>query len=234
MMYTRDNHDLLPPNEDSSSGPPGHVWMMGHARTLPGATNMLLLTEVTNNVLAPYSAGSINVYKCPADPSTVFIGGVRVPTVRSISLNQAVGTVCPGFKSVGGHSGIPSLPTNGPWLDGAHGHTTGNPFRCFGKTSHFVNAANTWVVVDEHYNSINDGGFGHPGLPPGANIRWVDYPATYHGGAGGIAYADGRSEIKKWKGLNYPASGLPASTVSPGANRADWDWLAERTSQRVR
>lgn len=234
MMYTHDNHDFLPPNEDSSSAPPGHIWVRGNAATLRDATNILLLTEVTNNVLAPYTASSINLYKCPADPGRVFSGGVRVQTIRSISMNHAVGTVCPAFRSFGGHSGVPTLPTNGPWLDGNHSHITGNPFRCFGKVSDFVNAANTWVIMDEHYNSINDAGLAHPGLPPGVNIRWVDFPAIYHHGAGGIAYADGRSEIKKWKGLNYPASGLPPNTVIPGANREDWDWLAERTSQRAR
>src|SRR5688572_3798480 len=214
MMYTHDNHDFLPPNEDSSSAPRGHVWVRGNAATLPDATNILLLTEVINNVLAPYTASNISIYKCPADPGPTAAGVLRGRTVRSISMNHAVGTVCPAFKTVGGHGGVPTLPTNGPWLDGSHTHTTGNPFRCFGKVSDFVDAANTWVVMEEHYDSMNDAGFSHPGLPPGVNIRWVDFPATYHGGAGGIAYADGRAEIKKWKGLNCPASGLPPSTVN--------------------
>jgi len=94
-----------------------------------------------------------------------------------------------------------------------------------------VSAAMTWVIIDEHLNSINDSGFGHPG-PNAPNVRWVDFPAVYHNKAGGLAFADGHSEIKKWKGLNYPASGTPPSTVTPGANRADWDWLAERSTQR--
>lgn len=238
MMYTHDYHDFLPPNEDSSAAPSGHVWVIGHAAALPDATNVLLLTEVTNNVLASYTGTNINIYKCPADPATVVAGGVRVPTIRSISMSQAVGTVCPGSKSAGTHSGAPTLPSNGPWLDGNHTHTTGNPFRCFGKVSDFVNTANTWVVMDEYQYSINDAGFGHPGpwiagATQNPTLRWVDFPTINHGGAGTIAYADGRSEIHKWKGLNYPAIGLPSNSVT-AATRADWDWIAERTSQRAK
>src|SRR5262245_25543998 len=154
-MYSTDN-TVLPPNEDSSAAPPGHVWIIGDARNLPDATNILLLTDVRNNVLAPYTASNIKIFKCPADPATVIAGGARTPTIRSFAMSQAVGTVCSGFKFGGGHSGVPTLPTNGPWLDGNHSHTTGNPFRCFGKDSDFVNAAHTWVVMDENHNSIND------------------------------------------------------------------------------
>lgn len=228
-LYTGDYNELLPPNADHSGAPPGHVWIIGDAGSLPGATNTLLLTEPRNNVLAKYAPGP-KLYKCPADPAMHNAGGKRVPGVRSFAMNQAVGTVCPGFKSGSGHSGVPSVPTDGPWLDGAHGHKSGRPFRTFGKESDFVDAAQTWVIIDEHHESINDAGFGHPG--PGITSRWVDFPAIYHNGAGGLSFADGHAEIKKWKGLTYPRTGTPPNTVT-AANRADHIWLSERTSQRV-
>jgi prepilin-type N-terminal cleavage/methylation domain-containing protein/prepilin-type processing-associated H-X9-DG protein len=233
-MYSTDFNQLLPPNEDSSAAPPGHVWVIGHAANLPDATNMNLYTDVRNNVLAPYTAGNIKMFKCPADPLTVVAGGQRIPTIRSFAMNQAVGTVCAGFRGGGGHSGVPKYPTNGPWLDGNHSHTAGNPFRTFGKDSDFVKPADTWVFIDEYHNSINDAGFGHPGLPPGSTVRWVDFPAVYHGGAGGLAFADGHSQIRKWKGIRYAGNSTPGQTVTAGLNRADWDWLAERTTQRAR
>jgi len=232
--YSGDFNSLLPPNEDSSGSPPGHVWIIGHAGNLPQATNTAILTDPNNNVLAPYTGQNYRIYKCPADPGASGIPpALRSLTVRSFAMNQAVGTVCSGFKSGGGHT-IPKLATDGPWLDGNHSHTAGRIFRTFGKDSDFVNAAMTWVFIDEHHNSINDAGFGHPGLGLGVNIRWVDYPGIYHNGAGGLSYADGHSEIRRWKGLKYPGTGLPPNTVYPGVNRTDWDWLAERTSQRVR
>jgi prepilin-type processing-associated H-X9-DG protein len=94
-----------------------------------------------------------------------------------------------------------------------------------------VSPATTWVYIDEHHESINDAGFGHPGPNPPSNVRWVDYPAIYHNGAGGLSFADGHSEIHKWKGLRYPASGLPPNNVTP-AQRSDWDWLANVSTQR--
>ncbi len=234
--YSGDFNNLLAPNEDSSGAPPGHVWIIGHAANLPDATNTLLLSDSRYNVLAPYTGNNIKIYKCPADPSTAQVGAARIERVRSFAMSQAVGTICPGFRNgAGGHSGIPNVTTDGPWLDGNHTHRAGTTFRTFGKDSDFVNPAMTWVFIDEHHNSINDAGAAHPG-PNASNIRWVDFPAIYHNKAGGLAFADGHSEIKKWKGLNYPANGTPPSTVGPigSPNRMDWDWLAERTTQRLR
>ncbi len=232
-IYSGDFNDLLTPNEDDSGAPAGHVWIKGDAKTLPDATNTALLTDPRNNVLATYIGGNTKLYKCSADPGTVKAGGKWMPTIRSFSMNQAVGTVCPIFKSrPPNHGGIPIFPTNGPWLDGNHQHRPGKPFRTFGKDSDFVNASQTWIIIDEHDQSINDAGFGHPCTPPNVTVRWVDFPAVYHNKAGGLSFADGHSEIKKWRGLNYPKSGLPSNTVT-AAQRPDWDWLAERTSQRV-
>src|SRR5881394_2707185 len=91
-MYSGENNDLLAPNEDDSGAPAGHVWIIGHARNLPDATNTLLLTEPKNNVLAPYTVRNTKIYKCPADPGKA--GGTRMPTIRSFAMNQGVGTVC--------------------------------------------------------------------------------------------------------------------------------------------
>jgi prepilin-type N-terminal cleavage/methylation domain-containing protein/prepilin-type processing-associated H-X9-DG protein len=234
-MYSGDFNNLLAPNEDSSAAPAGHVWITGHAGTLPDAINSNLLTDPRNNVIAPYTGNNSKIYKCPADPGASGLGVARAQSVRSFAMNQAVGTVCSGFKSGGGHTGAPVLPTNGPWLDGNHSHVAGTTFRTFGKESDFARAAMTWVFIDEHHNSINDAGFAHPG-PTTAPSRWVDWPGIYHGKAGGMSFADGHSEIRKWKGLSYAANGLPATTVGAAgsANRQDWDWLADRTSQRIR
>jgi prepilin-type N-terminal cleavage/methylation domain-containing protein/prepilin-type processing-associated H-X9-DG protein len=235
-VYAQDFNELLPPNEDDSGAPPGHAWISGNANYTAGAvsTNVNLLTDPKNNVLANYAPGT-KLYKCPADPAKATIGGKKIPTIRSFAMNQAVGTACPQFKSSGNsHSpaGVPpTAAVNGPWLDGGHGYRPSNPFRTYGKDSDFHNAATTFTMLDEHHESINDAGFGHPGMPPGVTVRWVDYPAVYHNGAGGISFADGHSEVKKYKGLKYPGTGTPNLTVT-AANRPTWEWLAERASPR--
>ena len=228
-LYSGDYNELMPPNEDSSSAPNGHVWIVGHARQLPWATNTAMFNNPAQNVLAKYSGGNYQMYKCPADPAFVTVGGKRERTTRSFAMSQAVGTVRRSFP--GGHAPGPiEMVTHGPWLDGNHGHTRGRTFRTYGKESDFVAPAQTWVYIDEHHESINDAGFGHPG--PGANVRWVDWPGAYHNGAGGLAFGDGHSEIHKWRGIRYPNSGLPPNTVTP-AQRPDWDWLANVTTQRI-
>jgi len=234
-MYSGDYNNLLAPNEDSSGAPQGHNWIIGHAGQLPDAINTALLTDPRNNLLATYTGSNAKIYKCPADPGAFALGAQRTRSVRSFAMSQAVGTVCFPFASGGGHGGAPVRRTNGPWLDGNHSHVAGTIFRTFGKEGDFVNPAATWVFIDEHHESINDAGAAHPG-PTTSPSRWVDFPGTYHGKAGGLSFADGHSEIRKWKGLTYPGTGVPANTVGPvgSANRTDWDWLAERTTQRLR
>jgi prepilin-type N-terminal cleavage/methylation domain-containing protein/prepilin-type processing-associated H-X9-DG protein len=236
-LYSTDYNELLPPNEDDSGAPAGHVWIKGSANYSTGgteSTNINFITDPRYNVLVKYAPGP-KLYKCPADPAMATFGGKKIPTVRSFAMNQAVGTAC--FKYVnprGGHdNSAPNYPVDGPWLNGAASHKRGNPFLTFGKDSDFANPSMTFLTLDENHESINDAGFGHPGMPPGVTVRWVDYPAIYHNGAGGLSFADGHSEIKKWKGLKYPGKGPPSLTVNAG-NRADWEWLAERSSQRAK
>jgi prepilin-type N-terminal cleavage/methylation domain-containing protein/prepilin-type processing-associated H-X9-DG protein len=234
-LYAGDYNELMPPNEDDSGAPAGHVWIQGHARNLPFATNTAMYNNPMQNALAKYTGGNYQMYKCPADPNTVTVGGKRVRTVRSFAMNQAVGIVCNGFKGGGGHSGFPSIATDGPWLDGGHTHKAGARFRTFGKESDFVSASETWVYIDEYHESINDAGFGHPGYNPtrpgDSQVRWVDYPALYHNNACGLAFADGHSEVHKWKTLRIKGAALPGYVP---AHRPDWEWLAKNTSQPTR
>jgi prepilin-type processing-associated H-X9-DG protein len=58
--------------------------------------------------------------------------------------------------------------------------------------------------LDEHPDSINDAGFFNPRVS-----SWIDQPANYHNAACGVAFADGHSEIHKWK----------ASLASPRSQR---------------
>jgi prepilin-type N-terminal cleavage/methylation domain-containing protein/prepilin-type processing-associated H-X9-DG protein len=229
-LYTADFEDMQPPNEDDGGAPAGHVWIQGNVADPGWVTNTARYSDPAWSSMANYIGRNPQIFKCPADQTTVRIGGTTYPTTRSISESQAVGTVCSTFP--GGHSGAPKIATHGPWLDGGHGHSRGQTYRTYGKDSDFIAPSQTWVYIDEHAASINDAGFGTPGPPP-TTVRWVDYPAAYHNGAGGLSFADGHAEIHKWKGLVYPKTGLPANTVTP-AQRSDWDWFANVTSQRLK
>jgi prepilin-type processing-associated H-X9-DG protein len=71
-----------------------------------------------------------------------------------------------------------------------------------------------------------------PGPTGGANLSWVDYPATYHNGANGMAFCDGHAQIRKWTDpvvLNMRTedpSSLPAT-----AGNNDLAWLQNLTTR---
>ena len=87
----------------------------------------------------------------------------------------------------------------------------------------------TWLFIDEHPDSINDGYFINN---PNVN-HWQDIPACYHNGACGFSFADGHSEIKKWLSgtSRYTAVqfSYPAVKTFDATGTKDFAWYLERT-----
>ena len=174
-MYADDNEDKLPDNKG------GGRWAAGGDTYLtwgsePSNTNVAALLDPEKALLARYLK-SADVYKCPADKyqSPANPG----PRCRSITMNSAVGGNLGGVGT-----GIP-----------------GRAYFAAQKMSELVypGPSLTWVTVDEHPDSINDAVFqSKPGYAP-KDAVWQDLPASYHSGACGFSFADGHSEIKKWR-----------------------------------
>jgi prepilin-type processing-associated H-X9-DG protein len=64
----------------------------------------------------------------------------------------------------------------------------------------------------------------------------VDYPASYHNGAGGFSFADGHAEIKKWvDGRTMPnlkkGGEIQLNVASP--NNLDVVWMQERSTRKL-
>jgi len=219
-LYTGDYNEYLPPNDDTFNA----GWLTGNMDYSGGEanTNRQYLINPKWAKLGPYTTDP-GIYKCPADQSKSR-GNKGPPRVRSVSMSQNVGTQNspPGTKTI-----------NGPWLDGAHGHTANKTWFCYGKMTDFIapGPSKTWIFVDEHPDSINDGGFG----VSMATSAWVDYPANYHNNACGFNFADNHSEIKKWRSGSIPKvtykglSGIISVKGDP-----DIKWVQERTSAKVR
>ncbi|HEX5218054.1 MAG TPA: prepilin-type N-terminal cleavage/methylation domain-containing protein [Verrucomicrobiae bacterium] len=240
-LYTVDYRDWYPPNPDDGNTLAGHNWCPGQAG--PGGSaefNPDLFKDQNVAMLAPYTGKNTSIYKCPADKRTGRYQGTdlsmlnkTVPAARTFAMNQAVGSVCVNFANGQGHSAVGQAPgskaVNGPWLDGSHSHRSGNPYRTFGKTSDFsgnAGPASIWVLLDEEARSLNDGGF----AVNVATAEWIDFPATYHNMGGGFAFADGHSEIHKWRD-NRTKAPTPVARVACGGS-VDWQWIKERTSAR--
>lgn len=86
----------------------------------------------------------------------------------------------------------------------------------------------TWVTLDEHPDSINDGFF----IVSRTATQWGDAPASYHNGACGFSFADGHAEVHKWISAT---SHIPVTTVDlvvrpfDMAGRQDFQWYNDRT-----
>jgi prepilin-type N-terminal cleavage/methylation domain-containing protein len=171
----------------------------------------------------PYCGNSVQIWKCPADQTQAFNTRLRqyVPRIRSMSMNNWVGG--PGWGN------------SGSWRPAA-----ASGWKVYLQLSDMLDPgpAATWVLLDEREDSINDGYFvvdmaGYSDQPN----RWkiVDYPASYHNKAGGLSFADGHSEIKKWRDpRTYPVlkkgQDLPLDRPSP--NNLDVLWMQERSTRK--
>ena len=184
---------------------PLNQWCMGSMNPGDSATTPTNYVLVQDSMLYP-SVKSMGVYKCPADRKTTLrpYGGAGIPTVRSMSMNCWMN------------------PINAWSADALNGNP---PKRNFRTVSGILKPSDTWVTLDENPTSINDGWF----VCDPSNSSWVDIPATYHNAANGIAYADGHSEIKRWRD---PAI-LPRTAAIGAAPRdggRDLKWLKERST----
>jgi hypothetical protein len=223
-LYSMDNGGFLPINWEDPT--PGKNWIVNKIDGFDsGATNYGALQNPATSMLANYLERSPRPFKCPADKSTTTYGGTRVPRVRSVSMNLAVGT--DGLS--------PKTPTPGAWLDGAHGHTANRTWRCFGKLSEMVRPipSDIYMFLDEHPDSINDGLFAIVGPGPRSPKQWIDWPASYHNGAGGFGMADGSALQHRWIA---PATVLTFAVPQPPklpASLPDLNWLSDHTTALV-
>jgi prepilin-type N-terminal cleavage/methylation domain-containing protein/prepilin-type processing-associated H-X9-DG protein len=217
MMYTDDYNGRVPPNTSGSSsghGPYGSVgWVGGWLDWNSGNKDNTNVLFLINGKLGPYTK-NVGIYKCPADIYLCYEGrNIQLPRVRSVSMNAYIGAA--------DNNGNPaSSPTTG-WYG-------------YQKVSDIVRPPPTmlWVFVDEHPDSINDGWLvnGEP-----AGYGWTDLPASYHGGACGMGFADGHAEIHMWrdKGTMQPVLKQQRNTWPALTTLVDTGWFMERTSAPV-
>ncbi len=208
-LYADDFNGRLPAAEDGIAGRPN--WFTGWLNFSSDPVNWNITNDMVKSPLWEHTGRSSAIFKCPADKAQV-LNNLRqkVPRVRSNSMSQTFG--------------------NGSWLPVP-------PWRTYGKEADLdlQGPANTWVLVDEHPDSINDAAFAVQMVTPDtiASAKIIDYPASFHNGACGFSFADGHSEIKKWKDPRTRApvryNGQLTLNVASARN-PDVLWMAERSS----
>jgi prepilin-type N-terminal cleavage/methylation domain-containing protein/prepilin-type processing-associated H-X9-DG protein len=174
---------------------------------------------IKNGIMNTYLAGNVGVYKCPSDNflSTSQRALGWQGRSRSLAMNAFFGP----------YSATRNANEN--WVKGLNEHFP--TYRQWVKLATVPRPANYWVVIDEHPDSVNDGYFlNNPASVPSA---WGDYPAAYHNGAGGLAFADGHSEIKKWRQPIVKVSYAWGPPNFTSAGQADYRWLLERSALKL-
>jgi prepilin-type N-terminal cleavage/methylation domain-containing protein/prepilin-type processing-associated H-X9-DG protein len=179
---------------------------------------------VKNGVLAKYTANALGIYKCPAD-------GYLSPVQQQAGWSKRLRS-----NSMNGLLGLSGRDAD-YWDANAAGRSYFFPqYRQFLKQAQIPQPANTWVTVDEHPDSINDGFFIVILNPMDGNINktaWSDTPASYHNGACAFSFADGHAEIHKWKSSTskYPVTFTYANFTVPfdTLGLQDFQWYKDHT-----
>jgi prepilin-type N-terminal cleavage/methylation domain-containing protein/prepilin-type processing-associated H-X9-DG protein len=203
-MYAGDNNDRFALNLRQSLGATINgvmvgSWANGDQSVAVQAVNAAyLITDPTTAppLLGPYSKNPA-IYHCPADNRTFTIAGQKLPGARSFSMNCYVGPP-PGDA------------------------TEATSYRVFHKTADLRSSVDLFVFLEEAPNSINDGFFCFFGGNNPDGNSWSDWPAAYHNGSCGIAFADGHAEIHKWSGIT---ANTPLAPLYTGAFVNDYAWL---------
>ena len=218
IMYSGDHDELIAGNhwmQQSAKQVNAGNWVSGwldpRQPNNPDNTNTLLLLDPKWGVLGPYTR-SANVYRCIASKVTAREGGSRYPVVRTLSLNGWM-----GWTNVG------------PW----------NPnlgYKLFRKTTEIINPSpsDELVFIDERDDSIDDGYFA---IDMAVN-QIVNFPASYHAGAGDVTFADGHALIHRWiSSTLQPRQQIGDQTqkrefTPVAANNPDLLWLREHATSK--
>ena len=220
-LYAEDNNDNLVGAANWT--PPGSSrevpnWTAGSGLSLGNPSDPQNWNHTNYTFKSPlwkYCGGAKGIWKCPSDTSMgVNAQRQKVPRIRSMSMNNWVGG--PGWNDSGAG-----------WLVYRRMSDMNRP-----------GPSETFVLLDERQDSINDGYFavdmaGYPTAP--GRIKLVDYPASYHGKSGGMSFADGHSEIRRWKDARtippMSKTDRPLNISMPG--NVDVIWMQERSTRTL-
>jgi len=215
QLYTDDNDGRFAANGFSVAPVPNvnPMWVMGTEHIFPadfGKTNFLLDPQYA--LFASYIR-TPTIYRCPADRTTVSIGGQVIPRVRTYSLN------CYFAWQVG--LGNPINPA----------------YYEFNQISDLaaVNTAETYTFVDTAPLNVCFSAFT---IYLGSPTYFWHRPSVEHNLSGALAYAEGHADARRWRdpdtikaardgGIGDGAHFTIGTTSNP-----DFKWLQDHATSR--
>jgi prepilin-type N-terminal cleavage/methylation domain-containing protein len=160
---------------------------------------------------------STSTFRCPSDASRLLYAGKWRPRNRSYSVNIFMGSpsswTAPNSDILKPAIKLSDITSPGPLA--------------------------VYVLIDEHENSINDSHFmPFADLHQFANQRWLDAPAGRHGNAGGLGYADGHSDIHRWRDSDVQgirgSANIPVYAPPSLAGPRDFAWFTNHIAAFAR
>lgn len=188
-MYTDDNNGRIVSAYPNFGGFQG-TWCAGMATTGGGGGSYIYggadPAGIKSGLLWPYTR-SLSLYRCPTDHRIASDPGVPAqfqgkPILRSYSMNSFLDGTSFGAS-------VTWVVTN---PNGAQ--DPNHPV--YQKESEIKLPGQTFVLVDEDQESINDGMLF---VDVGGTARFLDLPSRAHRFGYGICFADGRAEIDQFK-----------------------------------
>jgi prepilin-type N-terminal cleavage/methylation domain-containing protein/prepilin-type processing-associated H-X9-DG protein len=213
ILYVGDNNDHIaqnvasdapgfatsPTDPSAQPGQPYASWVLGDVSVLtPSNDECTNAAFIAHGLLYTY-AGSVGIYKCPADIKTDGHGNA---SVRSYSMNAWM-------------NGIPEWTASPAQID-------------FIKIASIIKPPPTMALVflDENPASINDGYWAQN---LASSNTWIDSPAHYHVNSGNLSFADGHAEVRKWTDKNVLAGLFNAqSGFAADPTSRDLAWVQMR------
>lgn len=172
-------------------------------------TNAAKMMHPVYGALGAY-AKAAGLYRCPSDQSYVVLGGRRHSRIRSYAMNPYLG-------------------------DGKRRGETQEivPPTYYVRLGDFVRPgpSDTFVLLDEHEDSIGDGYFEEPPFDPNTRVGFGDHPASRHNRGTQLVFADGHADRHRWRDARTVIPVLRRrqfGVFSP--NNPDVRWLVQHSS----
>lgn len=213
-MYSGDNREYIAGNhwQDEKAHVKNENWLSGWLD--PSVANNAdnfdtsLFLDPQYAQLGPYTKNP-KLYLCSASRVMAKMGPRSLPVVRTLSMSVWMGSVT-------------VVPQAG--------------YMTFHKTTEIggkIAPSDAILYMDERDDSIDDGEFkiNMPGVTKIANV-----PASYHGGSGGVTFADGHSELHRWKTpevllrQQYGQSGGKVQNIPVKSDNQDYVWLTNHAT----
>lgn len=173
---------------------------------------------------AQWCGGTMTAANTTSTNPVPITSGQMFPYVRTLGVYR-----CPADKSMA--FGTPRLRSVA--ISQAF-HSTATPlgnYLHYRRMGEIRNPSGIWVLIDENPVTINDAALGVSMTLPGAtSATLIDSPAGYHLNASGLSFADGHSEIRKWKSAAFCNATAANVTSSDQAFIEDAIWLTGVTS----